>query len=242
MTRLACLAAACLLSLPASSLAQARQIEYSSGTGFFVSRAGDIITNKHVIQGCKTGSIELRGAVTGRASTVATHGEYDLALLRADKTPPSVAPLLSDQRMIAPGDPVMVIGYPLEAGKTGIYQIAMSKVVGSNGPLGELHWIQFENSAQQGNSGGPLLDMSGHVIGVVTGKTELYRINEFNQREAISTSDIAVSLPILQGFLDARNVRYSTAGSMARRMSDYVERNASQFIVNIRCITSEKLI
>ncbi len=231
----------CLL-LPATASAQMRQIEYSAGTGFFVSRAGDIITNKHVIQSCKSGSIELRGAVTGHATPVATHAQYDLALLRADKTPPSVAPLLADDRMITPGDPVMVIGYPLEHAQTPEHKTTMSRVVGTNGPLGETQWIQFENSAQYGNSGGPLLDMSGHVIGVVTGKTELYSIDKNNRRQEISNSDIAVSLPILQGFLDARSVRYTTQGSMAKRMNDHVERNASQFIVNIRCITGEKFL
>lgn len=231
------------LAAHTASAQQQKRVYYSSGTGFFISPYGDLITNAHVIQDCLPGRITLEGAVNGRASVVAIDQPHDLALLRSQQYPSDTAQLAATERSIQPGDTVMVMGYPHNRPHDYQYSVAMAQLIDVRGPQGEPHWLQFSDSAQQGNSGGPLLDDAGHVIGVVTGKTELYRINQrTRQKTALGSSDIAVALPVLKSFLLQNHVRFQQGDSRIRRSDAYVESRARRYIAQIRCVTGEELV
>lgn len=236
---LACMAT--IASVHHADAARQKMIQYSSGTGFFISPYGYLITNEHVIRHCKDkNSIELKGAINGTARLVDTDAGHDLALLRADSNAPSAGKLLNAERYIQEGDKVMVMGYPLNAAQNGQYKVAMAEVLGTQGPTGEPHWLQFSDAAQKGNSGGPLLDRSGNVIGVVTGKTETFLTNTSTGRqESLGTSDVAVTLPILKRFLDKNRIRYNRGTTQVIRSDRYVEQTAQRFILNVRCVTGE---
>lgn len=230
-------------AMPHASHAQQKMIEYSSGTGFFVTRNGEVITNAHVVQDCldKRG-VEIRGGSTGTAEIKAMDKKLDLALLKSNARVNSIAPLRTTESAIKIGDKVMLLGYPLDASASGIYKVANATVTGLQGPLGEERWIQFSSSAQRGNSGGPLLDMGGNVIGVVTGKTQLVREDRFKRETVVQASDVAVALKLLKGFLDANRVYYNRADTIAQRTSNYLEQQAKHSIVNVRCKTGEKAL
>tara|TARA_B100001179_G_C18561850_1_gene390956 strand:- start:557 stop:1240 length:684 start_codon:yes stop_codon:yes gene_type:complete len=222
--------------------AQQIRVFYSSGTGFIVSKDGHVITNAHVVRGCASPQVELRGAMQGSGRVIARDDANDLALIDTSQHPDTYAYLSADTRTVKPGEDVMVMGYPLEAAQTGEYAIAMAEVIADKGPTGEAQWMQFSSSAQQGNSGGPLLDSSGHVIGVVTGKTDLFEVNEtMRTRKYLSSSDIAVALPILKAFLDDNRIRYTTRPGGTRRSGGWMENRARQFITNIRCETGREV-
>lgn len=209
--------------------------EISSGTGFFVSNRGYIITNHHVVSGCA--SAKIRGAVAEtQASVVASDEQYDLALLHTDAFPGRIATLRNTTSNIGPGEAVMIMGYPLEHAVTGIYEIAPSSIVSANGPQGEIHWLQFKSVAQKGNSGGPLLDRSGNVVGVVTGKARLLRYNKMAAREElVRESDIAVSLDILKTFLQGHGVYFRQNASQTFLSLPRIADQARDYIVNIHC-------
>lgn len=236
-----------LLMFAVSSAAMAQmvgtRVEYTAGTGFFVSPYGHVITNHHVIRDCQEGTIELRGAIEGKAQVLASEPNFDLALLQADLNSPSAGVLLATERTINVGDKVLVMGYPLSNAETGQYSLATAQVVGVRGPTGEPQWLQFSDSAQKGNSGGPLLDQSGNIIGVVTGKSELYSIDAAtHQRVSLGKSDVAVTLPILKQFLNKNNVHFLQAESLAIRTDSMIETTAQRFILNIKCITGRQPI
>lgn len=232
-----------LACIPAYAQMYGTRTEYAAGTGFFVSPYGHVITNHHVIRNCRQGTIELRGAVDGRAEILGYDPQYDLALLQADLNSPSVGTLLATDRSIGKGDKVLVMGYPLSAAASGEYKIAKAQIVGVRGPSGEPQWLQFSDSAQKGNSGGPLLDTSGNIVGVVTGKTERYSIDQYtHQRRTLGRSDIAVSLPILKRFLEQHRVHYNQAESLAIRHDRMIETTAQRFILNIRCVTGQQVV
>ena len=207
-----------------------------SGTGFFVSKSGHIITNEHVVRGCDT--VRIRGAVNDtNARVIKTDSAIDLALLRTGATPPRVAPIREARDEIRIGEPLLVIGYPEKHGQTGVSKLTHSKVIGQKGPLGGNQWVQFEDSARQGNSGGPLLDASGNVIGVVMGKAEIIRTNLANgQQEKVGNSDLAISLPYLWNFIEDEQVHTVTLSSSLQHSNGYLERMASEYIVNIHCV------
>ncbi|MCC7260566.1 MAG: trypsin-like peptidase domain-containing protein [Alphaproteobacteria bacterium] len=205
----------------------------SSGTGFFVSNRGYVITNNHVIEGCSTAMI--RGAVNPvDAQVVAVDKENDLALLKTTVQPQRTATMRISDKSVRVGDPVMVMGYPQEHGISGVYKVMEASVVGMQGPLNEPTWIQFTSSAQQGNSGGPLLDTSGNVIGVIVGKTKLFRKVDGKQ-EAVKESDVAISLPVLKKFLDKNNIFYRSNYSESYLATSRLENQAKDYIVNIHC-------
>lgn len=208
-----------------------------SGTGFFVNGRGYIITNQHVVDGCK--EVAIRGAAVPKttAQVVAINEKYDLALLKTDARVQRVATLRQPRTtVLKKGEPVLVMGYPASSFATGTYQIAESKVVALKGPQDETHWIQFADAAQQGNSGGPLLDSSGNVAGVIVSKSMVTRHNQqTGQDEVISQSDIAISLPILLRFLEEHVIGYRIEGSYGYLMPKRVEEIAKAYIVNVIC-------
>lgn len=238
----AVLSAIAMITLSLPAVAQSKRIHYSSGTGFFISSAGHIVTNAHVIQRCSTGKVQLSGAATGEADIIATDADNDLALLQADVSAPRVAQLLGTQSNIAKGDEVMVMGYPLDAAMDGQYRVALAEVVGVRGPTGEAQWLQFSSSAQKGNSGGPLLDTSGNVIGVVTGKTEVTGRDSQGHEVTVSQSDIAVNLEILERFLEDHRIRYQQREAYSTMSAGMIESMAKDFIVSLRCVTGEELV
>lgn len=242
--RIACYAVilAGLSAANAWALPSARQqVMISSGTGFVVSSYGDIVTNNHVIEGCST--VTIQGPIpTDKAEVIAVDREFDLALLRTKAHVRRVAVIRHPGAShLIENEPVLVMGYPLDSFKTAEYKIAESRVVGLKGPMDEPQWIQFSDSAQHGNSGGPLLDSSGNVAGVIVGKSTVTRyVPERGRNELVSKSDVAISLPILLKFLDKNHVLYGTYGSYTYMMPQRVEEFAKAYIVNILCVQPTK--
>jgi hypothetical protein len=167
---------------------------------------------------------------------IATDPEIDLALIRTKAIPPRYAPFRFYGRALGAGDGLLVMGYPGDHGVTGKYKVVDSKVIATDGPMGQAQWLQFEDAAQHGNSGGPLLDLSGNVVGVIVGKATVTRTNMQNGRdEVVRESDIAISLPHVAEFLDDNRVHYWKMYSDLQHSRSYIEQNARNYIVNIHC-------
>lgn len=222
------------ISLPATA-----QQSYAvrSGTGFFVSKYGHIVTNAHVVEGCDT--VEIRGAITpNEAKVVTTDSRIDLALLQTDAIPPRIATFRGYGSQIKKNDPVLLMGYPEEHAVTGKYKIVNSYITDVAGPLGNEQWLQFHDAARQGNSGGPLLDGSGNVVGVITGKSTLSRRSPITgKEEVVQHADIAINLEHLRRFLDQQQVYYQMMYSDLQHGTPYIVTAAKDYIVNIHCRT-----
>src|SRR5688572_3786330 len=168
--------------IPSAAFAQAQMLTYSSGTGFFISSNGHVITNNHVVDGCS--EIKLYGAVGEvEAVLVARDTKHDLALLKSQFSAPNFANLSNLKQPLQAGDPVIIIGYPGQAWKTGQTTTSQAQILSTRGPRGEEHWLEFSDTVAQGNSGGPLLDTSGNVVGVVVAKVRSYIFNKEEQTE-----------------------------------------------------------
>jgi S1-C subfamily serine protease len=220
---------------PGQSWAQkARMIAYTSGTGFFVTHDGHVLTNNHVINNCDNITIHGDG-ISVTAELVARDVEHDLALLKAAFTSSDMAYFNSMRQPLKANDPVVIIGYPGDAWRNNEPVIRASTIIDTKGPTGEEKWLQFNDSVQQGNSGGPLLDSAGNVVGVVVAKAELHIIKRNTGTETIKKSDVAISLPMVKKFLLLNNVQYQTADSGIYLSPDRVSDRARPFIVNVRC-------
>ena len=223
--------------------ADAEMITISSGTGFYVSPDGHVFTNNHVVQNCK--SIRVRSAdETVDAVLKAVDEENDLALLEANKKPGYIATMRYEQNL-KPGDEVTVIGFPAENGRADQYRMRTAQIIDTKGPSGQTGWLQFTQALQHGNSGGPLLDQFGNVIGVVRGRVSFVQVKYRELRDgtqqelsrtAEQSSDIAINLPVVTRFLQANFVSYSNMLNF-QPMTDEQKFEAGQrYIINVQCI------
>jgi putative serine protease PepD len=143
----------------------------AQGTGFIYDTKGDIITNDHVVSGSSSVSVKLSDGSVYKATIVGTDPSTDLAVLHIDAPSSKLAPLaLADSSKVAIGDGVVAIGNPfgLDGSVTSGIVSALNReiVAPDNTPIEGA--IQTDAAINHGNSGGPLLDLEGKVIGVTS--------------------------------------------------------------------------
>ena len=141
-----------------------------SGSGFFITDQGYILTNNHVVQGTKEVNIILSDGTEQTASIVGTDLYSDIAVLKTDGNVPAIA-TLGNSDELDPGESVIAIGSPLGNFKNtvtvGVVSATGRSIDTGNGYQIE-DLIQTDAAINHGNSGGPLVDLAGEVIGINT--------------------------------------------------------------------------
>jgi S1-C subfamily serine protease len=141
-----------------------------SGTGFFISDQGYILTNNHVVDGTQEVNIILSDGTQQTATIVGTDIYSDIAVLKTDGNVPAVA-TLGNSDLLKPGESVIAIGSPLGNFKNtvtvGVVSATGRAIDAGNGYQIE-DLIQTDAAINHGNSGGPLVNLAGEVIGVNT--------------------------------------------------------------------------
>jgi 2-alkenal reductase len=141
-----------------------------SGTGFFITNDGYIITNNHVIEGTQQVNIVLSDGTQQKATIVGTDLYSDIAVLKTDGNIPAVA-RLGNSDVLKPGESVIAIGSPLGNFKNtvtvGVVSATGRAIDTGNGYQIE-DLIQTDAAINHGNSGGPLVNLAGEVVGVNT--------------------------------------------------------------------------
>lgn len=181
----------------------------SSGSGVVVGANGAVVTNYHVVRGCVTLRARVGGGPPRAVRLAGVDSGADLALLRLPgASPPPVR--LRGGTAVRPGEPVVAVGYPLTGILADEVNVTTGAVSALAGPGGNRAVLQMTAPVQPGNSGGPLLDASGHLVGVVVAKLDAVRV-------AAATGDIpqnvnfAVKAPVVQAFLASHGVRVTPA-------------------------------
>jgi serine protease Do len=137
----------------------------SLGSGFIIDPAGYIVTNNHVIENSDQISVTLNDGTTLPAKIVGRDIKTDLALLKVTTKKPLSATHFGDSDKTRIGDWVMAIGDPFGLGSTVTAGIVSARNRDINaGPYDD--FIQTDAPINRGNSGGPLFDMDGNVIGI----------------------------------------------------------------------------
>jgi putative serine protease PepD len=141
----------------------------AEGSGFVVDMNGDIVTNQHVVDGATSITVHFVDGTTAKATLVGSDPSTDIAVVKVDAGAGELHPLtLGTSKNVLPGQQVVAIGSPFglaDSMTSGIVSAVGRTIQAPNG-YSIAGSIQTDAPINHGNSGGPLLDLSGNVIGV----------------------------------------------------------------------------
>jgi S1-C subfamily serine protease len=203
----------------------------STGTGFFVSSQGHVLTNHHVVENCTKFAVAQGNAVSQAGRVVASDSKNDLALLSTEMKPAVVPNMRIGVRV---GENIFVYGFPLSGLLTSTGNFTIGNVTAVAGLGDDTTMIQMSAPVQPGNSGGPVLDQFGNVVGVVVSKLNALRIAKVTD-DIPQNVNFAIKSLIAMSFLESRNVNAEAGGSKERLDATQIADRARSFTVQIRC-------
>jgi S1-C subfamily serine protease len=186
-----------------------------TGTGFYIS-SDTIVTNFHVVDGCVEVRLHKNGGDLGAVQVLATSRADDLAALRAGASAKTFVRL----RIGAPikaAEPVLVFGYPLAEALSSAGNTTVGNVTALAGLRDDSRYIQISAAVQPGNSGGPVLDEAGRLIGVVVAKLNALVVARLTG-DIPQNVNFALKVATLASFLDAHGIGYTPADAAAREL------------------------
>lgn len=204
-----------------------------SGSGFFVGADGSLITDRDVVDRCVIVSVAPSFGAMVSATVVGADEATDLALLRADLAPPGVASLVEGEGS-GNRSPAYVIGYPAVGALTTTPVVTAVEILSWQQLVQGLPTIVIRGEVRLGNSGGPLLDSAGGVIGAVFAKADTASIN---QSPGLGAQNIGLAVPseALQSFLDAQGVDYQVGLQRSPQPADRILLDARPFVAQVGC-------
>ena len=203
------------------------------GSGFFVASDGSVVTSHHVVDDCAAISVTPTFGEMKLATLVSSEKEVDLALLRADIDPPGIASVVTGDGPAVLSS-AFVIGYPSQGLVTIEPILTAVDVVGrerntSRGPA-----IIVRGDIRRGNSGGPLLDAGGKVIGVVAAKVDSVNVYK-TTGQVVREIGLASPGEVLEAFLKEQGVDYEVAQPGFPQPQERILEETRPFLVQIGC-------
>jgi S1-C subfamily serine protease len=209
-----------------------------TGTGFAINSNGHVITNYHVVDGCVG---DIRGNLSGEAPVVLrlVSGDEtnDLALLQATGSSFKEFATIRD-KAIRPGDAVVAIGYPFHGLLTSDFTVTTGIVSSLSGLLNDTRFLQISAAVQPGNSGGPLLDAGGQVVGMVAAKLNALKFARATG-DMPESINFAIKTGAIRDFLDNSVVPYQTVEAKGELKTAEIARSARSYTLLISCSATE---
>lgn len=188
---------------------------FYNGTGFFVSTDGNFVTNAHVVEKCEEIKIKTSDGTVENATLMSADAANDLALLKVPLTPKGVAKVRIGVRL---GEGIAAFGYPHADLLSTSGNFTLGNVTALAGMGDDSRYFQISAPVQSGNSGGPLLDTSGNVVGVVSAKLNALKV-ALQGGDLTQNVNFAVKSVILATFLNSNSVAIQS-GTVADKPLD----------------------
>jgi S1-C subfamily serine protease len=225
-------AAGTITLAPSEELAVSPRL-LSTGTGFAISGAGHVLTNAHVIEGCPV----LRSPTFGRLNLLAMDSGSDLALLQAS-TPTASFAAISGQSSARLGEEIVAAGFPLnDFLKKQSVTISTGTISSRTGLRDDAKVFQISAPVQYGNSGGPVFNRKGEVVGVVVSKLDSMAVFEAT-KDLPQNINFAVSLSAINDFLASNPVTVSRSSSLQVESLADVAEHAESVTGLIECLNA----
>jgi S1-C subfamily serine protease len=202
------------------------------GSGFLINGSGQVVTNDHVVPECNSISVIQSGSLH-RARLLARDPRNDLAVVEAPTLRGSGASIRSGAAQV--GEEVLAAGFPLAG-------LLATDVIVTNGIINALAGLEDDPSrvqisapVQPGNSGGPLLDRSGNVVGVVVEKLNATWTAKKFSGDIPQNVNFAIKPEVLRLFLEANRLQFRQAASGPKMGTVDLASRARQFTVKVEC-------
>jgi S1-C subfamily serine protease len=187
--------------------ANAKLYVIGSGTGFFVSSEGHVVSNDHVVGICRKVATKIEGKIIN-FNVINTDKVNDLGLIQGEYKSKNFLNIKSGGAEF--GEDIVAFGYPLSDALSTSVKLTRGIVSSLSGPGNNYSEIQIDAAIQPGNSGGPVLNMEGQVVGVASsGLNKLYMLE--SSEYIPENVNFAVASTTLSNFLKANGVSVSNA-------------------------------
>jgi len=181
---------------------ESKPTQHTFGTGFFVSSDGEMLTNNHVVAGCR--NLTIKGGPP--LQVISRNPASDLALVKAEIEPGQIAVFRSGASPKV-GDTVVTFGFPLPGVLSSEGNVSSGVLSATTGLQNDIRFVQISAPVQPGNSGGPVFDTSGHIVGVVVAKLDALRVAQITG-DVPQNVNFAVHWSEVRALLDEQGVRY----------------------------------
>ena len=171
----------------------------SSGTGFFVSKTGHIISNHHVVEGCNIVKLSFKGKNL-EATILAVDKKNDLAILKTDLTPAKYYPVATEDATLL--EDIIIAGYPLGKKVSAAIKTSKGSVTALAGYGDNYSEFQTDAALNQGNSGGPIMNQKGNVIGVA--------VANYGKKSGVESFNFGIKSSTLKTFASANGLNFAT--------------------------------
>ena len=199
-----------------------------TGSSFAVSLTGHLLTNRHVVAGCTELS-----AGGNKTKIVAEDPSNDLALLQLDQSLNTIASF-REGRGGRIGEKVVVAGFPLRDVLGSGLNVTFGNVSSLTGIGNDSRMFQISAPVNPGNSGGPLIDDYGHIVGIVTSKLNALRTAKVTG-DIPQGANFAIKSSIIRIFLDLNDVDYETSSSRLQKSNTIIAEEAKKYTLLIEC-------
>ena len=169
----------------------------SSGTGFYVSNTGHIISNHHVVEGCNTVKLTFKGKEIS-ADVLAVDKMNDLAILKADLTPSKVYSVATEDASLL--EDIIIAGYPLGKKVSAAIKTSKGSITALAGYGDNYSEFQTDAALNQGNSGGPIMDQKGNVVGVA--------VANYGKQAGVESFNFGIKSSTLKTFANANGLKF----------------------------------
>ena len=201
---------------PKITLEDNKVVPAASGSGFYITSSGYILTNNHVIEGCRKISLTYNGKEF-KANLIAADTKNDLAILKSNVRPKRFYKISSDDPKLL--DNVIIAGYPLGKKVSAAIKTSKGSVTSLAGYGDNYSNFQTDAALNQGNSGGPIMNEAGNVIGVA--------VANFGKQSGVESFNFGIKSSTVKSFVSSNDISF-TEGSKAKLNNEQL----SSLIIN----------
>jgi len=182
---------------PKDNLDNEKIVAAASGSGFFVSKDGNIITNHHVIEGCDAVNVAYAGKEI-KADILAVDKKNDLAIIKSNINPKYIYSVANQDAGLL--EDVIIAGYPLGKKVSSAIKTSKGSVTALAGYGDNYSEFQTDAALNQGNSGGPIMNQKGNVVGVA--------VANFGKKQGVESFNFGIKSSTLKTFANSNGLKF----------------------------------
>lgn len=195
----------------------------ASGSGFYITSSGYILTNNHVIEGCRKVSLTHDGKEFV-ANVIATDSKNDLAILKSNVRPKKFYKISREDPKLL--EDVIIAGYPLGKRVSASIKTSKGSVTSLAGYGDNYSNFQTDAALNQGNSGGPIINQSGSVVGVA--------VANFGKQSGVESFNFGIKSSTVRTFVSSNDINF-TMGSKSNFSNEQLSSLITNATIYLEC-------